>query len=147
MLERLRREYDAHFTLLHRTYADRIAPLRKRALSDIARFAENKLPLFCFHQTKGSRHVTPSIMELDLLSAAKDGKASVEYTMNTYLYQGWNGDNVSMLKGTYYIGPEDLHIPDAPSYIDYLQKRFDGLIVSFTEQTSMTGLLRIEIPV
>ena len=146
MLERLRKEYKNHHHLLLATYADRISPLKKRALSDISRFAENKLPLFCFDKSKGTRYVTLSIMELDLLTAAKEGKTSVEYSLNSYLYQGWNGDNVSMLMGSYYMAHEG-NIPGAPSYITFLQERFEGLIVTFTEQTSLTGLLRIEIPV
>lgn len=146
MLERLRKEYKNHYEMLLATYADRISPLKRRALSDIGRFAENKLPLFCLDPSKGARHVTLSIMELDLLAAAKEGKKSVEYTLNTYLYQGWNGDNVSMLTGSYYMAHEG-NIPGAPSYLALLEERFEGLLITFTEQTSLTGLLRIEIPV
>lgn len=146
MLERLRKEYNNYFVMLRATYADRITPLKKRAISDINRFADNKLPLFCFDKIQGSRHVTLGIMEFDLMTAAKNGRTVVEYPLNSYLYQAWNGDNVSMLKGSYYLDSVG-DIPGAPSYITFLQEHFEGLVVRFTEQTSMTGLLRIEIPI
>jgi len=135
------REYIAYYNELRTIYSDRIIPLEKIAYNECIRFENNTLSLYAHTNTKqGVRAITLKQIMDELLQACKNGIPFVEYTVNTYLYQAWKGDNVSLMTGISSI--DDKFIPGAPSILSILRK---STIATFTEQTSSTGLLRIEI--
>ena len=144
MLQRLKDEYVNYFNTLHTTYAERIAPLENVAHSHFIRFADNTLPLYV-EDGKRIRKVTLGTITDDLVMACKRGIPFVEYTTNFLLYQAWEGDNVHMFTGFYHIQPESIRIPGAHSFLTILRKTFEGLSITFTEKTSRSGLLRIEL--
>lgn len=144
MLQRLKDEYVNYFNTLHTTYAERIAPLEGVAHSHFIRFADNTLPLYV-EDGKRIRKVTLGTITDDLVMACKRGIPFVEYTTNFLLYQAWEGDNVHMFTGFYHIQPESIRIPGAHSFLTILRKTFEGLSITFTEKTSRSGLLRIEL--
>lgn len=146
MLQRLKNEYVNYFNTLHTTYAERIAPLEGVAHSHFIRFADNTLPLFVEDGTR-IRRVTLRKITDELVMACKRGIPFVEYTTNFLLYQGWEGDNVHMFTGFYHIQPESIRIPGSHSLLTILRKTFEGLTVTFTEKTSTSGLLRIELTI
>ena len=136
-----KREFIAYYSELRTTYADRIFPLEKVAYGECIRFENNTLSLYAHTDTKnGIRTVTLKQIFDELLQACKMGIPFVEYTVNTYVYQAWKGDNVSLLLGMYLI--DDKLISGAPSILPILR---NFTIATFTEQTNKTGLLRIEI--
>jgi hypothetical protein len=144
MLQRLRHDYTNYYNTLTTTYIDRIRPLEHTAQAEWNRFAENSLCLYVYDQTKKGMHgITYKEICAELAAACANGIPFVEYTMNTFLYQAWNGDNVSLLTGIYTIQPEDIHLPGAPCILTIFRK--EGLTVVFTEQTTTTGLLRIQV--
>ncbi len=144
MLHRLKSEYHMYYANLRVTYAGRIRALEEAAHSSLLRYANNTLHLY----TKDPmRKVSLKTIQDDLINAAKAGCTYVEYTINTYLYQAWEGDNVSVITGTYYLHPEKLFITEEHSYITLLQKTFPELTITFTEKTVVDGVLRIEFSV
>ena len=147
MLQRLQHDYINYYTPLITRYADRIRPLSHIAQAECNRFAENSLCLYVYDTSKRGMHgLTYKQILAELAAACKTGIPFVEYTTNTFLYQAWNGDNVSLLTGIYSIQPEDIHLPGAPSILSFLRK--EGITVVFTEhtkQTSTTGVLRLEV--
>jgi len=134
-------EYIAYYDEIRTTYAERIIPLEKTAYHECIRFENNTLSLYAHVNTKqGVRAVTLTQIMDELLQACKRGIPFVEYTVNTYMYQAWKRDNVSILTGMCLI--DGKLIPGAPSILTIFRK---STMATFTEQTSSTGLLRIEI--
>ena len=143
-MERLNQEYLKYYTTLRSTYETRIQPLELIAEEECRRFARNSLSLYTHTTSKWKRRpVTLTIIRSDLHTACKNGIPYVEYKLNTYYYQAWDGDTINLYTGVYLMQPEHLHIPGGPSIVSLLRK--EGYTVTFTEQTSTTGLLRIEV--
>jgi len=133
-----------YYANLRVTYAGRIRALEEAAHSSLLRYANNTLHLY----TKGDiRKVSLKTIRDDLVNASKAGRTHVEYHINTYLYQAWEGDNVSVITGTYYLHPEKLFITAEDSYMTLLHKTFPELTITFTEKTAVDGILRIEFSV
>lgn len=134
-------EYIEYYNEIRTTYAEQIIPLERTAYHECIRFENNTLSLYAHVNTRhGTRSVTLKQIMDELLQACKRGIPFVEYTVNTYMYQAWKGDNVSILTGMCLINGK--LIPGAPTILSILRK---STMATFTEQTSSTGLLRIEI--
>jgi hypothetical protein len=118
--------------------------LEQIAQGECIRFAENSLCLYVHDQSKRGMHgLTYKEILAELAAACKKGIPFVEYTLNTFIYHAWSGDNLSLLTGIYCIQPEDIHLPGAPCLLSFFRK--EGLTAVFTEHTSTTGVLRIEV--
>ena len=132
------------------TFADRLVGLKKAAAAAAARYLNNTLPLFVLI---GNRIVgkTMADIEKDISQACRNGCNFVEYTVHKDLWPGYRGDNVSLMKGEYYIYSDVNKVRNiilgAPSYLEGLRSRLPGLRITFAEAKSKDGVLRVEVPI
>jgi hypothetical protein len=132
------------------TFADRFAALKTAATNEMARYLNNTLPLFVL---SGKRIIgkTMADIEKDITEACHKGCNFVEYTVHKDLWPGYRGDNVSLMKGEYYIYSEVNRarniILGAPSYLEGLRHRLPGLRITFTDAKRENGVLRVEVPI
>jgi hypothetical protein len=94
-----------------------------------------RLPLYLVNDDKILRLTLDDIVEM----AQQSGFKSIEYYVQRDLYAGYNGDNISLYTGKYYLlsdisGSTDyIEVDGAPSYLDELRKRLPGFTIVFTE--------------
>jgi hypothetical protein len=128
---------------------DRIDELYRVAAGHLIRHTNDALPLYVITNNR-VRHVTMRTIENDMIAACTAGRSFVEYTVNTHLYPGYGGDNVSLFTEKYYLVTESgttwIEVACALSYMNALRIRLPGLAVTFTETTPNIGTLRVELP-
>jgi len=129
------------------TVVERVHELFTKANEELKRYIAGTLPLYV--EQKGRiRHVTMTTIEEDMMAACSAGKNTIEYGVHTHLYPGFRGDNVSLLTGKYYLVNSSntwTEVSGAPSYIDALRQRMEGLDITFVRKND-TGVLRITLP-
>lgn len=153
LLTSLQEAYNNYYkaeVFVEETFADRLAGLKKAAAAAAARYLNNTLPLFVL-SSKRIVGKTMADIEREITQACHKGCNFVEYTVHRDLWPGYRGDNVSLMKGEYYIYSDVNKVRNtilgAPSYLEGLRGRLPGLRITFTESKSEEGVLRVEVPI
>lgn len=153
LLKSLQEAYHNYYkaeVFVEETFADRLTGLKKAAAAEMVRYLNNTLPLFVLN-SKRIIGKTMADIEREITQACHNGCNFVEYTVHRDLWPGYRGDNVSLMKGEYYIysntnGARNT-ILGAPSYLEGLRGRLPGLRITFTDDKHENGILRVEVPI